>query len=70
MSIEKEISQDLAKWLAKNHGVAPSASEEVALVIELSLNDYKEHVVKEMNKNTGVSMTLYDNLGNEVECAK
>lgn len=70
MNIEKEISQDLAEWLVKNHGVDSSASDEIALVIELGLREYKEHVIKGVDGNTGVSMTLYDNLGNTVECEK
>lgn len=70
MSIEKEISQDLAEWLVKNHGVDSSVSEEIELVIEIILREYKEHAIKGADGSTGVSMTLYENLGNTVECVK
>jgi len=70
MSIEKKISQDLAEWIAKYHDIGPSAEEKIAPVIELTLKNYKAYINKGIDGNTGVSMTLYDVLGNTVERTK
>ena len=70
MNIEKKISQDLAEWIVKYHDIDLSTAEKIAPVIELTLKNYKAHINKGINENTGVSMTLYDYLGNTVESAK